>query len=366
MMKLDETTDAEAKADEAKADGATDTGTTADGMSIDEVTAYLSHSTSLQDALGIPEDTKVSASILARGEYNENYIFEHPVTQEKLTARINLGSQMHLANQIEYEAQALRLLEESGRTPQLRYVDNEGIKGQGVLIETWLPGRPLNYVTDLEKAACILADVHSVPVPANHGLVAPENPLQNIVAECAAMFDVYRRWSKADTALVPRIDRWLAYGNKHAQEAALQGARHLISTELNSQNFLINDERGATSYLVDWEKPLVAEVEQDLAHFLVPTTTYWKTDSILSRSERTAFVQTYCTAVAGRFDTPGIEQRLEEYLAITCMRGITWSAMALAQHKTGERLVADAYTLKKIDTFLQREFLDMLECEFFE
>lgn len=335
-------------------------------ITTDEVTGYLSHNPSLQDALDIPQGTEVSASLLARGEYNENYLFVHPVTQKKLIARINLGSQMHLSHQIEYEAQALKLLKPSGRTPQVCHVDSKGIKGYSILIETWLPGRPLNYATDLEVAARILADVHSVPIPSEHVLVVPENPLQSIVAECSAMFDVYRLWSKADTELVSRIDRWLTYGVKQAEKAHPHSVRHLISTELNSQNFLINDGDGMTSYLVDWEKPLVAEVEQDLAHFLVPTTTFWKTDTILKEDERSSFVQEYCRAVAGRFETSGIEQRLDEYLAVTCLRGITWSAMALAQHETGERLLADEYTHAKINTFLQHTFLDKLESGFFE
>ena len=55
----------------------------------------------------------------------------------------------------------------------------------------------------------------------------------------------------------------------------------MVNTELNSGNFLINE--GARSYLVDWEKPLLSEAAQDLAHFLAPTTTFWKTDTILDR-----------------------------------------------------------------------------------
>lgn len=29
----------------------------------------------------------------------------------------------------------------------------------------WLPGRTLDYKTDMDEAAGILADIHSVPVP---------------------------------------------------------------------------------------------------------------------------------------------------------------------------------------------------------
>lgn len=43
--------------------------------------------------------------------------------QEKLLLRVNCGSQMHLENQIGYECHALQLLEASGRTPKVLYVD---------------------------------------------------------------------------------------------------------------------------------------------------------------------------------------------------------------------------------------------------
>ena len=60
--------------------------------------------------------------------------------------------------------------------------------------------------------------------------------------------------------------------------------RCCINTELNSTNFLIN---GGTydNFLIDWEKPLYGDPAQDLGHFLAPTTTFWKTDVILSREE---------------------------------------------------------------------------------
>ena len=78
---------------------------------------------SYKKALQIPGEAKVCYYPLAQGEYNINYWFVHPITEQKLVLRINTGSQMHLEHQIEYEYNALKLLEESGRTPQPLYVD---------------------------------------------------------------------------------------------------------------------------------------------------------------------------------------------------------------------------------------------------
>ena len=86
------------------------------------------------------------------------------------------------------------------------------------------------------------------------------------------------------------------------------------------------------SYLVDWEKPLLSEPAQDLGHFLVPTTTFWKTDVILTAAEVGDFVRMYLKAVDGRMDTSTIKERLPLFFTVTCLRGISWCAMALREY----------------------------------
>ena len=92
-------------------------------------------------ALGLPEKVTEKYEMLAQGEYNRNYVFTHPVSQKKLVLRVNFGSQMHLENQIEYEYNALKLLEGSGRTPKVFYVDGS-LKhlSQGIMVMEYLPG----------------------------------------------------------------------------------------------------------------------------------------------------------------------------------------------------------------------------------
>ena len=337
-----------------------------------DVKTYIESTGALHEALGLTSPLPVEVRMLARGEYNQNFVFSHPETGQELLFRVNLGSQMHLENQIEYEAHALELLAPSGRTPRLLYVDgSKSFFGKGILVEEFLSGRPLDYSTDLTLAAQILADIHSVPVAQGHGLVMPRNPLVSMLEECFAMFSQYRRWSNADTGVVCQIESWFKKAEKWAeqweQNQKLLGlsapGRHIISTELNSGNFLINE--GACSYLIDWEKPLFAEVEQDLAHFLVPTTTYWKTDTILDDAAIDDFIDEYCYAVAGRFETAEVRNHLTGYLATTCLRGITWCAMAFVQHISNEREVADAYTFEKIRLYLSSEFLTLLKDRYY-
>mgnify|MGYP002796295232 FL=1 len=63
--------------------------------------------------LGLPADITEEYTMLAQGEYNRNYLFTHPLSGKKLLFRVNFGSQKHLDDQIEYEYQALKLLERS-------------------------------------------------------------------------------------------------------------------------------------------------------------------------------------------------------------------------------------------------------------
>ena len=80
---------------------------------------------------------------------------------------------------------------------------------------------------------------------------------------------------------------------------------------------------------------MISVPEQYLSHFLVPTTTNWKTSTILNRAQREAFLDEYEQAVAGRFPTQGLHERLDAYLTVTCLRGITWCAMACVDYTDG-------------------------------
>lgn len=349
-----------------------DEATSGNILDLGALQAYVDGNAALHAALGVPAGTRLELAPFAQGEYNANYAFEAPAADGKrraLLLRVNLGSQMHLADQIGYEAAALRLLEPSGRTPRVLYVDGSRTAlPHGVLVEELLPGRPLVYQTDLERAAHLLADVHALPVPQDAPLVAPAHPLAAVVEECKEMFAVYRAWPQADPGVLARVDALFARAAVVAQADRARPAparRHIVNTELNSSNFLMNDVGGAepVDYLIDWEKPVLGEVEQDLAHFLAPTTTFWKTDTLLERAEMEGFLDAYERAVAGRFATEGLRDRFEEYLTATCLRGVTWCAMALTEYLGPGRAVANADTFAKIKAYLEPGFLDFVAGE---
>lgn len=315
-------------------------------------------------ALGLPEEVTETYEMLAQGEYNRNYIFTHPVTKKKLILRVNFGSQMHLENQIAYEYQVLRMLENSGRTPKAFYVDGslEHLE-QGVMVMEYLPGHALDYRTELMHAVGCLADIHSVKIPKEHSLIVPANPLRAILEECEEMFRVYEESPLGQEWQKKKIRKMLDMVWRLVDCLEEPVYRCCINTELNSTNFLIN---GGTydNFLIDWEKPLYGDPAQDLGHFLAPTTTFWKTDVILSREEADAFIEKYISEVKGRFDTAGLKNRTDVYIPVTCLRGITWCAMAWIEYKNPDKVIFNESTFQKLEAYLSREFLEQIETDY--
>lgn len=309
------------------------------------------------EKLQVPAGTTLDFAPLGQGEYNVNYRFRHPATGRQLVLRVNTGSQMHLAHQIRYEFSALQALYPSGRTPEALFWDEpEEILPYGVLVMEWLPGRALQYGRDLPAAAAILADIHSLPIPEESALLSPTHPAKSIYDECLAMAEEYFTWDQAEPPTARLLEALIREIGRLPLEEGTAAPRCMVNTELNSGNFLINE--GGRSYLVDWEKPLRSEAAQDIAHFLAPTTTFWKTDVILDAESIGRFLRHYGQAAAGRLDTGAVMERLPLFFTVTCLRGVTWCAMALRQYAQPGRALTNMDTLQKIRAYLTTDFLE--------
>ncbi len=313
-----------------------------------------------RERLGLPKEVTEKYRMLAQGEYNRNYLFLHPVTGKKLILRVNFGSQMHLEDQIGYEFQALELLKDSGRTPRPLYVDGTKEKLPfGVMVMEYLPGHALDYEKELLYAADCLADIHSIDLGKETPLVAPDNPLKAILEECEEMFRTYEESALGDKGKKRKIRRMLDRGWERADSLPKPGHRCCINTELNSTNFLINGE-GKGNYLIDWEKPIYGDPAQDLGHFLAPTTTFWKTDVILESEQMEKFTDAYIKKAAGRFNVDDLKERTWAYIPITCLRGITWCAMAWVEYKQPDKEIINESTARKLEAYLSHGFLDKI------
>ena len=316
--------------------------------------------------MNIKSNGEVGLETLARGEYNINYTFTHPDLGVKYVFRVNTASQMKLGNQIEYEYKVLKVLEKTERTPKAYYLDDtKDMLPFGVLVMQYLQGRALDYDKDMDKAASIFADIHKCSIENADFLVKPSDPLGAVLDESKAMAEVYMNSSRGSKDVRNIIKRLIHSIEEKLSKTEDRNKRLcIINTEVNSGNFIINDDI-RKCYLIDWEKPILGEAAQDLAHFLAPTTTFWKTDIILTIEQQLGFLMKYAqdAGETDRFDE--LLDRVYLYLPLNCLRGITWCSMAFVQYKSEDKLIKNEDTLKKIKDYLSLDYLDMIEERYF-
>ncbi len=289
-----------------------------------------------------------AVSFLAAGEYNANYLVT--TGKGRFVLRINHGSQLGLGEQqIAYEYRVLQALAGSGVTPRpLACEPDPGPLGGGVLLMEYLPGRSLKYEQDLDRAAAIFARVHTTPVP--DGLVVQPDPVMDIARECRSLLERY-----PDHPLRKERDEIRVYYDsvlRLAEEtrSLFHGeALCLVNTEVNSGNFLISDQGG---FLVDWEKAVVSCRYQDLGHFLVPTTTLWKSDTVLSLEDKARFLRMYRQEACLDFDMDTLTQKTRVLEKTILLRALSWCFMAYYEYTQTQRPLQNPDTLTRIKHYL--------------
>lgn len=291
-------------------------------------------------------------TFLAAGEYNENYLIN--CKDARFVFRINHDTQLGLTNQIEYEYQVLEALSGSGVTPKPFYYDLHVDRfGKGALLMEYLPGKPLDYHCDLEKAADIFAKVHAQPVDGR--LIVQKDPACDIALESKGLLDRYPGpyYPSVRSRLLKYHQEIVDSSEKMAQ---LYGNEHycIVNTEVNSGNFVIADNRAS---LVDWEKAVVSYRYQDLAHFLIPTTTLWKTSFRFNEEGKYAFLGQYLAAGDAGLSKDEVYEKTKLMERVILLRALSWCYMAYHEYRTADR------ELTHDDTFVTiTSYLDEAEC----
>jgi aminoglycoside phosphotransferase (APT) family kinase protein len=286
-------------------------------------------------------------SFLAAGEYNQNFLVQ--CGNKRLVFRINHGSQLGLDDQIGYEFKVLQCVAPSGVTPRpVRVHPDHRPFGGGVMLMQHLPGEALVYERDLERAAGIFARIHALP-PCPQ-LLVQEDPIAAIASESLTLINRYQ-----GHALTRQRARLLDYHGRIVRlgedNRALFAADRLcvVNTEVNSGNFLISPEE---AFLVDWEKAVVSSRHQDLGHFLAPTTTLWKSETLFTPRQKNAFLQAYHRQLP---EPPALEElrhlsRIMEQVII--LRGLSWCFMAHHEYTHAAKSLTDAGTRSKIELYM--------------
>ena len=299
-------------------------------------------------------------SFLARGEYSLNYLVrgnENPVV------RLITGSQigLPLEEQAPYEHHALQLLAPSGVTPKPFLVDPtpEGLP-YPVIIEEFLPGHPLNYATDIKAAARCVAAIHDLGVPEDHHLQLHPDPAPAILAESRELAEPYLTWNEAPEESKSSLRRGFAVIEGFLRQEDLFTGDDLVivNYDLNTHNFVVAE---GEAKLLDWEKARIAPRTQDLAHFLLPTTTLWRDDTatLLSPEQEREFIETYLEACPVA-DEERFHTQLATMRTIVSLRAVSWCAWALQETARSTRPIVNEETLNKSRQYLEPEFLARL------
>ena len=302
-------------------------------------------------------DSVDDIQFLAAGEYNENFTVSS--RGKRYVLRINHGSQLQLDDQITYEFNVLKVVEPSGVTPRVFYCEQHPPElDGGVLLMEYVTGRPLDYRQDIGKAACVFARIHAVDVGGKNPLIYQRDPVKNIAQES---FTLINRFPDHPLAEVRKI--LLSYHETvvrmgECTESLFDDEEFcVVNTEVNSRNFIVQDGR---SWLVDWEKAVVSFRYQDLGHFVVPTTTLWKSDYVYSEEEKRLFLKEYARCsqeVVSAYSerAAGIDELREKTGILErtiLLRALSWCYMAYYEYTQSERAIQNVDTFRRIQKYM--------------
>jgi hypothetical protein len=311
---------------------------------------------------GLPTLSHRGVGFLARGEYSLNYLVRG---EPDLVARLVTGTQMGLTpeEQAPYEHHALELLAPSGVTPKPHLVDPnpEGLP-YPLILEEYLPGHPLDYSTDLPAAARCVAAVHALGVPEGHRLQVHPDPAPAIFEESHGLAEPYLSWVGAPEGSKAALRKGFARieGFLGREDLFVGDNLAIVNYDLNTHNFVVGEASGEVR-LLDWEKARIAPHTQDLAHFLLPTTTLWRDDTatLLSEEQEREFVEAYLKRNPVE-DRARFREKLEAMKTIVSLRAVSWCAWALQETARAGRPIANEETLYKSRRYLEPDFLEGL------
>jgi predicted Ser/Thr protein kinase len=306
----------------------------------------------LWELVGFEKNYKIS--FLAQGEYNKNYLLSAGAS--KYVFRVNFGSQIEVANQVEYEFMTLKSLQHTGVVPKVFFVDSsQKDMERGLLVMEYLEGRPLEYQKDLEKAAVIFSKIHatSFDEKKHKDFIIEKNLFSDRIKEAKGLLKNVWSSSFFPKEVKKIFEKFFQYLEKNvsAEKYFQTSDLSINNTEVNSHNFIIGEKN---HYLIDWEKAVFSDVCQDLCHFLAPTTTLWKADYFLSRGEQEDFIKCYCKQSGLSFLS--IQEKINLYNPYLYLRALSWCAFAYIEYQA-KRELTNQDTYRKIEQYLEVGFL---------
>ena len=253
-----------------------------------EIKRYLKNLS--PDILGLRSIKSIEILDMFSGAYNLN--FNVRVNKKKFIFRINIEQQSGLKNQIEYEDNVLRFLEEYNIAPKTYYADNTLKYFRfGILIEQYLDGPHLSYEeTHIIEAAELLVKLHSLPLVESNFIIW-QNPLESTVNFVKNDMRNYETKKTHDKKLIRLAKELTARTNKDIEDKRnLFHADSLNHTDVVPDNFIKTSD-GLN--LIDWEKPRVDDCTYDISCFLSEPAQLWCSETVMNSAHQESFLNTY-------------------------------------------------------------------------
>ena len=195
-------------------------------------------------------------------------------------------------------------------------------------------------------------------MPDGHRLQRHPDPAPSILAESRELVAPYLEWEDAPEESKEALHGAFARIEQFLEQKGLFSKEDLaiVNYDLNTHNFVV---REGEARLLDWEKARIAPRTQDVAHFLLPTTTLWRdaTAAHLTREQEEEFVGTYLAHGEDVGEPDRFRAQLEVMRLIVSLRAVSWYAWALQASSRGNRAITNEETLNKSLLYLEPGFL---------
>jgi hypothetical protein len=104
---------------------------------------------------------------------------------------------------------------------------------------------------------------------------------------------------------------------------------------------------------VDWEKAVISFRYQDLAHFIIPTTTLWKSDFRFTPDQRIHFLKLYYNLILPGVSFEALEFKTTLLEKTILLRALSWCFMAWYEYTGSQRTLTHDTTFNKIKSYLE-------------
>ena len=136
--------------------------------------------------------------------------------------------------------------------PHIVDPDPEGLP-YPLILEEFLPGRPLDYSTDLVPAARCIARIHEIGVPVEHTLQVHPDPAPAILEESRGLAAPYLEWDEAVKGSKAGLRKGFRKIEGFLERKGLftRDDLAIVNYDLNTHNFVVSD--AGTAKLLDRE-----------------------------------------------------------------------------------------------------------------